>query len=476
MKRFIEGESRSQITLLPECLDDYIAEDNPVRAVEAFIDGLDLGSLGFAGVAPAVTGRPSYHPSVLLRLYLYGYLNRIQSSRRLERESQRNVELMWLTGKLSPDFKTIADFRHDNGQAIRNVCREFILLCRRLDLFTQAIVAIDGSKFKAVNAHDRNFTQAKLAKRVQEIERSIDDYMTAIETADRNPSEVTETKTAHLNRKIETLKREMRDLKGMQAQLEASGGQVSLTDPDARAMATSTSRGLVGYNVQTAVETEHHLIVAHEVTNVGSDRRQLARMAKQAQEIMPGQGLQAIADRGYFNGDEVLACDQAGITAYVSKPMTSEAKAEGRFDKSDFVYQPDTDTYRCPAGSQLIRRFARVEAGHLIHRYWSSDCPRCPIKAQCTPSDCRRVSRWEHEAVLEAMQKRLDGKPNVMRIRRQTVEHPFGTIKFWMGARHFLMRTLEHVQTEMSLHVLAYNLKRVIRIVGMTTLMAAIKA
>ncbi len=369
MKRFIEGESRSQITLLPECLDDYIAEDNPVRAVEAFIDGLDLGSLGFAGVAPAVTGRPSYHPSVLLKLYLYGYLNRIQSSRRLERESQRNVELMWLTGKLSPDFKTIADFRHDNGQAIRNVCREFILLCRRLDLFTQAIVAIDGSKFKAVNAHDRNFTRAKVDKRVKEIERSIDDYMTAIETADRNPSEVTETKTAHLSKKIETLKREMRDLKGMQAQLEASGGQVSLTDPDARAMATSTSRGLVGYNVQTAVETEHHLIVAHEVTNVGSDRRQLARMAKQAQEIMPGQELQAIADRGYFNGDEVLACDQAGITACVSKPMTSEAKAEGRFDKSDFVYQPDTDTYRCPAGSQLIRRFARVEAGHLIHRY-----------------------------------------------------------------------------------------------------------
>ena len=476
MKRFIEGESRSQITLLPESLDDYISEGNPVRAVEAFIDELDLGALGFAGVRPAVTGRPSYHPSVLLKLYLYGYLNRIQSSRRLERECQRNVELMWLTGKLAPDFKTIADFRHDNGQAIRNVCREFILLCRRLNLFTQAIVAIDGSKFKAVNAHDRNFTRAKVDKRMKEIERSIDEYLVAIETADRNPSEVTETKTIHLSKKIETLRREMRELKGMQAQLEASGGQVSLTDPDARAMATSTSRGMVGYNVQTAVEPEHHLIVAHEVTNIGSDRRQLAKMARQAQEIMPDQELQAIADRGYFNGEEVLACDQAGITAYVSKPMTSEAKAEGRFDKSDFVYQPDTDTYRCPAGSQLIRRFSRMEKDYLIHRYWSSDCPHCPIKAQCTPSDYRRVSRWEHEAVLEAMQKRLDGKPNVMRIRRQTVEHPFGTIKFWMGARHFLMRTLEHVQTEMSLHVLAYNLKRVIQIVGMTTLMAAIKA
>src|SRR5512139_1265929 len=366
MKRFIEGESRSQITLLPESLDDYISEDNPVRAVEAFIDELDLGALGFAGVCPGVTGGPSYHPSVLLKLYLYGYLNCIQSSRRLERECQRNIELMWLTGKLAPDFKTIADFRHDNGQAIRNVCREFVLLCRRLNLFTQAIVAIDGSKFKAVNAHDRNFTRAKVDKRMKEIERSIDEYLVAIETADRNPSEVTETKTTHLSKKIETLKREMRDLKGMQAQLEASGGQISLTDPDARAMATSTSRGLVGYNVQTAVETEHHLIVAHEVTNTGSDRRQLARMAKQAQEIMPGQELQAIADRGYFYGEEVLACDQASITAYVSKTMTSEAKAEGRFDKTNFVYQPDTDTYRCPAGSQLIRRFSRMEKDHLF--------------------------------------------------------------------------------------------------------------
>ena len=477
MKRFIEGEDRTQITLLPECLDDYIAEDNPIRAVEVFIDELDLGTLGFAGVAPAATGRPSYHPAVLLKLYLYGYLNRIQSSRRLEREAQRNVELVWLTGRLSPDFKTIADFRRDNGPAIRNVCREFVLLCRRLDLFSQAIVAIDGSKFKAVNAHDRNFTQAKLDKRMREVEHSIDRYLGAMETADRQASDVTETKTTHLHKKIEHLKQQMQDLKAMQARLkETPSGQISLTDPDARAMATSTSRGLVGYNVQTAVDATHHLIVAHEVTNVGSDRRQLAKMAKQAQEIMLGQELQAIADRGYFNGDDILACDEAGITAYVPKPVTSEAKAAGRFDKADFVYEPDTDTYRCPAGSQLIRHFSRMERNYLIHRYWSSDCPRCVIKARCTPSDYRRVSRWEHEAVLEAMQKRLDGRPGMMRIRRQTVEHPFGTIKFWMGARHFLMRTLEHVQTEMSLHVLAYNLKRAIKIVGMGTLMQAMRA
>jgi len=414
MKRFIEGEDRAQVTLLPECLDDYIAEANPVRVVDVFVDELDLANLGFEGAAPASTGRPSYHPAVLLKLYIYGYLNRLQSSRRLERECQRNVELMWLTGRLAPDFKTIADFRRDNGAAIRNVCREFVMLCRRLNLLTQAVVAIDGSKFKAVNAHDRNFTEGKLDKRIREVERSIDEYLTAIETADRNPSEVMETKVAHLRRKIETLRSRMRDLKAMQVQLQESpSGQVSLTDPDARAMATSTSRGLVGYNVQSAVEAQHHLIVAHEVTNVGSDRRQLTKMAQQAQAVMPERDLQVVADRGYFNGDEVLACDQAGITTYVSKPMTSEAKAEGRFDKSDFVYEPETDTYRCPADSRLIRRFARVEAGHLIHRYWSSDCPRCPIKAQCTPSPYRRVSRWEHEDVPDAM----NGRSNSVTLR-----------------------------------------------------------
>jgi transposase len=477
MKRFIAGESRTQTTLLPECLDDYITEDNPVRAVEVFIDELDLIALGFAGAQPAATGRPSYHPSVLLKLYLYGYLNRIQSSRRLERECQRNIELMWLTGKLSPDFKTIADFRRDNGAAIRSVCREFIVLCRRLNLFSQAIVAIDGSKFKAVNAHDRNFTHGKLEKRMQQIDQCIERYLTAMDTADRQQSDVTEIRTARLREKMVTLKSQMKELKQIEEQLKDSpSGQVSLTDPDARAMATSTSRGLVGYNVQTAVDTKHHLIVAHEVTNVGSDRQQLSKMARQAQVAMETTELSVIADRGYFNGDEILACDEAGITPYVSKPMTSSAKAEGRFDKEDFVYNPKTDQYLCPAGSHLIWRCASVEKGHVINRYWSSDCQRCPIKEKCTPGKERRVSRWEHEAILEAMQRRLDQRPEAMRIRRQTVEHPFGTIKYWMGARHFLTRTLCRVSTEMSLHVLAYNLKRVMQIMGVRGLVAAMQA
>jgi transposase len=476
MKRFIEGDDRQQITLLPESLDEYIEAENPVRVVDLFVEQLDLGSLGFS-VAPAATGRPSYHPSTLLKLYVYGYLNRIQSSRRLEREAQRNVELMWLLGRLSPDFKTIADFRRDNSEGIRNVCRQFVVLCRQLNLFAQAVVAIDGSKFKAVNAHDRNFTRGKLEKRMQEIDRCIERYLTAMDTADRQPADIAEARTTRLKEKMATLKIRMEQLKEIQAQLEQSPtGQISLTDPDARAMATSTSRGLVGYNVQTAVDTQHHLIVAHEVTNIGSDRRQLSKMARQAKVAMAASNLQVIADRGYFHGEEIHACEEAGITPFVSKPMTSLAKANGRFDKEDFVFEPESGEYRCPAGSRLIWRFSTVERGALIHKYWSSDCPRCAMKEKCTPSPYRRVARGEYESSLEAMQKRLDMKPEAMRTRRQTVEHPFGTLKDWMGASHFLTRTLERVSTEMSLHVLAYNMKRVMKIIGIGALMAAIQA
>lgn len=476
MKRFIEGDDRTQSTLLPECLDDYIGEDNPIRVVDAFVEHLNLSALGFSGVVSASTGRPGYHPAVLLKLYIYGYLNRVQSSRRLEREAQRNVELMWLTQRLRPDFKTIADFRRDNGPALRNVCRQFVQLCRQMNLFSSAVVAIDGSKFKAVNAHDRNFTRAKLAKRMQQIDECIDRYLKAMDTADRQAPDIAEARTTRLKEKIATLKAQMERLKAVQSALAASpDSQVSLTDPDARAMATSNSRGLVGYNVQTAVESEHHLIVAHEVTNTGIDRRQLSAMARQAKAAIGTTELVAIADRGYYSGDEIVACEAAGIMPVVSKPMTSSARFEGRFDKEDFVFDAASGEYRCPAGSRLKWRFARVEDGHLINRYWSSDCPRCAIKDKCTPSNYRRVSRYEHEASLEAMQRRIDMQPEVMRIRRQTVEHPFGTIKDWMGASHFLTRSLERVKAEMSLHVLAYNMKRVIKIIGAASLIAALR-
>jgi transposase len=478
MKRFIEGEERTQITLLPACLDDYVAEDNPVQVIDVFVEGLDLGEIGFDGVDPAVTGRPAYHPAVLLKIYIYGYLNRIQSSRRLERETQRNVELMWLVGRLTPDFKTIADFRRDNGKAIRNVCRQFIVLCRRLDLFAQSTIAIDGSKFKAVNNRDRNFTSGKLRARKEQIEQSIDRYLAAMDTADRTQPDVAEAKTARLKDKIAILKQQMQKLNAVEVRLrDAPDQQISLTDPDARSMATSgRGTGIVGYNVQTAVDDKHHLIVAHEVTNVGNDRSQLATMAEHARAATGIDALTVIADRGYFKGEEILQCDQAGITAFVPKPLTSGSKAEGRFGKQDFTYHAADDEYRCPAGQRLIRHYTIVEDGMTLHCYWCSVCPACPVKTQCTTGKERRIKRWEHESVLDVMQQRLDREPEKMRVRRQTAEHPFGTIKYWMGSTHFLTKTLARVSTEMSLHVLAYNLKRVMSLLGVGATIAAMRA
>jgi transposase len=476
MKRFIEGEQRGQGTLLPEHLDDYVTEDNPARVVDVFVDEIDLASLGFGGVNPAKTGRPAYHPAVLLKLYIYGYLNRIQSSRRLEREAQRNVELMWLTRRLTPDFKTIANFRKDNGKAIRNVCRQFVVLCQQLDLFSDAVVAIDGSKFKAVNSSDRNFTNAKLKRRMEEIEANISRYLAELDTADRQEPAAARSRSGRLADKITALKAQMAMLKEIEAKLQATGEtQISLTDPDARSMITRGA-GIVGYNVQTAVDAKHHLIVAHEVTNTGSDRDQLSGMAKEARAAIGTTTLTAIADRGYFKGDEILACHEAGIATLVPKTMTSGAKADGRFDKADFIYDAAKNEYRCPAGQVLIWRFAAVEDGMKLHRYWSSNCKGCPLKEKCTPSPQRRITRWEHQDVLDDMQARLDREPDAMRVRRSTVEHPFGTIKAWMGATHFLTKGLERVRTEMSLHVLAYNLKRLIALLGITAVMKAVTA
>ena len=479
MKRFIEGVDRDQITLFPERLEDWIGEDNPVRVIDVFVDELDLGGLGFERVEPRETGRPGYHPSVLLKLYIYGYLNRVQSSRRLEQEAGRNVEVMWLCERLVPDHKTIADFRKNSGAQIRRVCREFVLLCRRLDLFADAFVAIDSSKFKAVNNRDRNFTAAKMKRRMAQIEESVERYLRQLDSADRQePSLARTTKMDHLRGKIAILKREMARLETLEAlRLEAPDQQISLTDPDARSMATSgRGSGIVGYNVQASVDAKHHLIIAHEVTNEGSDCAQLSPMAKETKAVLEIEELDAVADRGYYKGEEILACQEAGITVTLPKPQTSHSAAKGRFGKQDFRYIADEDVYICPAGERLTYRYTREEAGLAIRRYWTGVCPDCPIKALCTTGKERRVSRWEHEHILEAVQQRLDEHPEMMRRRRETVEHPFGTIKSWMGSTHFQMKTLPRVRTEMALHVLAYNLKRVINIIGIAPLIAAMRA
>jgi transposase len=478
MGRFVSGADRSQTTLFPSCVDDWVDEDNPVRVVDAFVDALDLGELGFDGIEPAVTGRPSYHPAVLLKLYIYGYLNRVQSSRRLEREAGRNVEVMWLTGRLVPDHKTIADFRKNNGVALRRACARFVALCREMGLLSGTRVAIDGSKFKAVNNRDRNFTHAKMARRVAQIEESIARYLQQLDSADRQePSEGIITKTTRLREKISWLRQEMGRLAALDGLIRQSPDQqVSLKDPDARSMATSgRGSGVVGYNVQVAVETEHHLIVTHAVTNVGNDRAQLAPMAMAAQETLGAEGLHVIADRGYFDGEQVKACMEAGLTVTLPKPQTSGAKAEGRFGKQDFVHLPDQDAYRCPAGAALPYHFSNVEKGMELRRYWSTAaCLACTIKRQCTTSKERRITRWMHEHLIEEVQTRLDANPDLMRVRRETVEHPFGTIKARMGATHFLMKRLPNVAADMALHVLAYN--RVMNIMGRPALVAAIRA
>jgi transposase len=478
MKRFVSGVDRGQSTLLPECLDDFIDESNPVRVIDAFVDALDLGELGFDGVIPEATGRPSYHPSLLLKLYIYGYLNRVQSSRRLEREAGRNVEVMWLLGRLVPDHKTIADFRKDNGPALRKVCARFVELCREMGLLTTASIAIDGSKFKAVNNRDKNFTRAKVERRRAQLEESVARYLSQLDTADRQePTEALEAKATRLKEKLANLTEEMAKLAAYEERMLASPDQqISLTDPDSRSMATSgRGSGVVGYNVQVAVETEHHLIVTHEVTNTGSDRAQLANIAKQAKALLQTDKLEAVADRGYFNSPEILACHEAGITVTLPKPLTSGAKSDGRFGKQDFVYIAEEDVYRCPAGERLPYRYTNEEGGKVLRRYWTNVCPKCPIKSHCTTGPERRIARWEHEHLLEAVQRRLDENPQAMRQRRETVEHPFGTIKARMGATHFLTKTLPKVAAEMALSVLAYNLTRVMNIVGIKPLMAAIQ-
>ena len=478
MAGFIEGADRGQLSLLPGSLDDWVGENNPVRVIDAFVEALNLKDIGFEIVDPAGIGRPGYHASIHLKLYIYGYLYRVQSSRRLEQEAGRNLEVMWLLGRLAPDFKTIADFRKDNGPAIKKVCARFVELCRRMGLLAKASVAIDGSKFKAVNNRDKNFTAAKIERRRTQLEKSVARYLSQLDTADlQDPSETVTLKKTHLKEKLEKLKSEMQKLEAIEKQVLASPDkQISLTDPDSRSMATSgRGSGVVGYNVQTAVDTENHLIVAHEVTNVGNDTAHLANIAGQAKEVLQAGKLEAIADRGYFDGDQILACEEAGIAMTLPKPMRSGSKSEGRFGRQDFVYLTSEDVYRCPAKQKLTYRFTTEDKGRKQRHYSTNACGECPLKTECTKAKQRIIERWEHEPVLEAAQKRLDENPQAMRTRRETVEHPFGTIKMRMGATHFLTKTLPRVATEMALCVLTYNLTRVMNIVGVEKLMEAIK-
>ncbi len=472
---FVQGVHRDQAVLFPESLDEYIAADNPVRFIDAFVDSLDLQALGFERAVPEQRGRPPYHPGDLLKLYVYGYLNRVRSSRRLEREAHRNVEVMWLLGKLTPDHKTIADFRRDNGKAIVAVFREFTLMCRRLGLFGGQLVAIDGSKFKAANSRERNYTQAKLERLNRRADEKIKRYLEELDQADEQEQDNEKPTAEELQEKIEWLRSRKKVYAELREQMDQSGeSQVSLSDPDARRMMLGRSRGSeVGYNVQISVDAEHKLILDHEVTNAGNDKNQLSSMAIRAKKALGVESLEVVADQGYYSSEEIKSCIEGGVLPYIRKPNTSNNR--GLFAREEFRYDDENDCYWCPAGKALPLQGQTTYRGQVVRDYVARDCGQCALKAKCTRrKDGRRIRRWVEEHLLEDLARRVQVEPHKVKCRKSIVEHPFGTIKRNMDQGYFLTRGLSGVRTETSLTMLAYNIKRVVRLKGVAELLAAL--
>lgn len=472
----LAGSDRSQLLLLPEAVDNYVGPDNPVRFIEAFVDQLDLQTAGFVRVKAKATGRPGYDPADLLKLYIYGYLNRVRSSRRLEAEAHRNIEVIWLLRHLRPDFKTIADFRRDNRAAFKVVFREFVLLCRRLDLFGRELLAVDGTRIKAVNNKDRNFTRGSLAEFIRRADERLADYLKHLDDGDVQEESTGSTgggRDDKLKEKIATLQGKRDHHKAMLADLERTReDQISLTDPDSRAMARITKVG-VGYNVQLAVDAKHKLIVEQEVCNQVLDMGLLAPTVEAAMATLGVDRIEAVADKGYFKIEDVEACEKAGVTAYLPKPMRGQAVREGFFPKEAFRFDPERNAYTCPAGQTLSPcRRGRSRDNVKIGYAHPAACKGCALRSRCTKR-YRHVSRLENEAVLDRMAARLATRPDILDRRRETVEHPFGTIKQWMGQGAFLMRRLENVRGEFSLTALAYNIRRAITLVGVPGLIAA---
>ncbi len=472
---YVAGVDRQQPVFLPEAIDDYVAAENPVRFLDAFVESLDLAALGFRRTTPAHTGRPAYAPGDLLRLYLYGYLNKIRSSRRLETETHRNVELMWLLRRLTPDFKTIADFRKDNLEAIRQVGREFVLLCKKLDLFGAELIAIDGSKLRAVNSKERNFTRGELERLLGEIDERLARYLAELDGHDETEVDVTRPSVEQLQAKIQTLQERRSRYEGYVEQLESSEAeQISLTDPESRRMKVRAALE-VCYNVQIAVDEKHKLVVADDVTNDATDKDQLSPMALSAQQVLGAEDLDAVTDSGYYHGDEIKICIEAGISPYIPKPLTSANRKRGLFTKEDFHYDKEEDLYVCPAGEKLLFRFETTELGRRIRYYSTQACKRCPLKAQCTRNKAvRRITRWVDEHLLEEMEARLRERPELLQRRKELCEHPFGTMKRGMDQGYFLMKGLKKVRCEFSLTVLAYNLRRVINLMGVPKMIEAL--
>ncbi|KQN05188.1 IS1182 family transposase [Sphingomonas sp. Leaf25] len=474
---YIEGHARDQALLLPASVEDYVAADNPVRFIDAFVDDLDLREAGFQRSRPKPTGRPGYDPADLLRLYLYGYLNRVRSTRRLAAEAARNLELIWLLRGVRPDFRTIADFRRDNQASFKAVFRAFVLLCRKLDLFGRELLAVDGTRLKAVNSRARNVSREQLTTYLAAADARLERYLAELDQIDRGEDAADTGRGDMLATKIARLREQRQASAALMGQLEdSSEGQVSLTDPDARLM-VAHSRVTVGYNAQVAVDAKHSLIVEQHVTNACNDMGLLAPTVGAAMDALGVERIEAVADMGYHSGDDIVACEAAGITPYIPRPRRGTAVGNGLFPKERFRYDPEADVYHCPGGQVLDTRYASVTRGHLSVQYSSpAACAGCQIKARCTTGRWRRINRGEHEAVIERMATRLAKRPGILAIRKSTVEHPFGSIKQWMHQGAFLMRGLEKVRAEFSLTALAYNLRRAITLIGVPGLIQAVQA
>lgn len=476
---YIAGVDRDQAVLFPETLDEYVSEDNAVRFIDAFVATLDMAKLGFARAIPGEDGRPAYDPRDLLRLFIYGYLNRTRSSRKLEVETHRNLEVIWLMRKLRPDHKTISIFRREHAEPVKQVTREFTLLCKELNLFGSSLVFIDGSKFQAVNHKDRNFTKARLEKLQALVEERVAEYLKELEEADAAEEGEAGATEAELRKKIEALGERKKLYASYQEQLKASGEtQLSLTDPESRRMKIRGDMG-VCYNAQIAVDSKHHLIVAHDVTNQANDLEQLAPMAVAAKAELGVETLEVSADRGYHSERQVVECEANGITPYVPAPKTSSKnKKRGRFTKGDFTYSAKRKAYRCPAEQWLTETTKTEKKGRTL-RYFSNweACAGCPLREKCTTGkQGRRIMRTPEEEQVAAMARRLKERPELMLERKCAVEHPFGTMKRAWDGSYFLLKGLSKVRGELSLAVLAYNMRRVLNLLGVECLLEALRS
>jgi len=478
---YIKGAGREQQQLFPASLDEYVEENNEVRAIAAFVESLRFGELGFIRSEAAVEGRPGYDPRVLLGIYIWGHLNGVRSSRRLERECGRNVELMWLTGLLKPDFKTLCRFRQENPEAIGRVLTEFRLLCEDAGLYGKTIVAIDGSKFKGVNSVDRNVTQNKLEKLIERERKAVDEYLAAVEeTDDQDGGDVPELTAEELKEKIDEMRAKLQASEAALSEMKESGErQRSLTDPDARLMRTAKGM-VVGYNVQTAVDSKHKLIGTVEVTNEPSDQALLGVMACKAKEELSVKSLTVLADGGYYSNDALKTCEDANITTYVPIRESEDAEQRGVFSRRLFKYDESRDAYICPQGVELRPSSKGRKQSHRggwdYHLYTTQKCGSCPVRSQCTRSKTgRKLRRWVHHAVLDRLRERIEQNPGMIPLRKALVEHPFGTIKVAMNHERLLLKGLTNVTGEIKLTVLSYNFKRTFSILGVQKMIEILK-